>query len=182
MEQPKQIEDKVETQLNQLVSPDEMIVEMSKVLIPKINKIKCNIKKTEEYEKMKDSDELREAVALWLSDESAAIIKYGHISNWDTSNVTNMYCMFYGAKEFNEDIGTWDTSNVTDMSNMFFEAKKFNQYIGNLDTSNVTKMGSMFAYAHKYWMMEKPTKINLYVTNIITLLNKKLIYFINLFY
>ena len=43
---------------------------------------------------MKDSDELREAVALWRRDESIAITKYGHISLWDTSNVTNMKRMF----------------------------------------------------------------------------------------
>ena len=39
---------------------------------------------------MKDSDELREAVKLWLKNESTAIIKYGHISLWNTSNVTDM--------------------------------------------------------------------------------------------
>ena len=40
---------------------------------------------------MKDSDELREAVKLWLRDEFTAILKYGHISLWDTSNVTDKY-------------------------------------------------------------------------------------------
>ena len=43
---------------------------------------------------MKDSDELREAVKLWLDDETTAIIKYGHISLWDTSNI-DMDNMFY---------------------------------------------------------------------------------------
>ena len=69
---------------------------------------------------MKDSDELREAVALWLSDESKAIIKYGHISLWNTSNVTDMSNMFYNATNFNEDIGGWDTANVTNMNSMFY--------------------------------------------------------------
>ena len=40
---------------------------------------------------MKDSNELREAVKLWLRDEFTAILKYGHISLWDTSNVTDKY-------------------------------------------------------------------------------------------
>ena len=61
---------------------------------------------------MKDSKELSEAVKLWLDDESKAIIKYGHIGNWDTSKVTEMYSMFHGAKKFNQDIGGWDTSKV----------------------------------------------------------------------
>ena len=48
MEQHTKIEDKVEALLNQLVFPDEMIVKMSKLLSPKKNKIKFNIKKVEE--------------------------------------------------------------------------------------------------------------------------------------
>jgi surface protein len=86
------------------------------------------------FYKMKDSDELREAVKLWLKDESKAITKYGHIGNWDTSNVTNMSWMFYDAKEFNEDIGNWDTSNVTNMRGMFYNASKFNEDIGKWNT------------------------------------------------
>jgi hypothetical protein len=41
------------------------------------------------------NDELRKAVKLWSTNESKAITKYGHISLWDTSNVTNMNLMFY---------------------------------------------------------------------------------------
>ena len=39
---------------------------------------------------MKDSGELREAVKLWLEDKSTAKTKYGHISLWNTSNVTDI--------------------------------------------------------------------------------------------
>jgi len=95
------------------------------------------------FYKMKDSDELREAVKLWINNESKAKTKYGHISLWDTSNVTDMVGMFAGAKEFNEDIGGWDTSNVIDMSWMFHKAKMFNKDIGGWDTSNVTDMSYM---------------------------------------
>ena len=89
------------------------------------------------FYQMKDSEELREGVQLWLTNESIAIIKYGHISLWDTSNVTDMSRMFYNATNFNHDIGSWDTSNVTDMSWMFRCASKFNQDIGNWDTSKL---------------------------------------------
>ena len=41
-------------------------------------------------------------------------------SSWDTSNVTTMYSMFYGASVFNEDISSWNTSNVTTMYAMFY--------------------------------------------------------------
>jgi surface protein len=71
---------------------------------------------------MKDSKELRKAVKLWLEAESIAIIKYGHISLWDTSNVTDMRRLFGNATNFNQDIGGWNTSNVTDMSLMFYRS------------------------------------------------------------
>ena len=68
----------------------------------------------------------------------------GDISNWDVSNVTNMYAMFYFCKTFNKDISGWDVSNVTDMSYMFHWCKSFNQDISNWDVSNVTDMQAMF--------------------------------------
>jgi len=35
------------------------------------------------------------------------------LSKWDTSKVTNMWCMFMGARAFNHDLSKWNTSNVT---------------------------------------------------------------------
>ena len=82
-------------------------------LLHKIHSYEPNIYNTiirNVFYQMKDSGELREAVALWLTNESTAIIKYGHISLWDTSNVTDMSRMFDRAIKFNGDIGGWDTS------------------------------------------------------------------------
>ena len=42
---------------------------------------------------MTDSN-IFDAVELWLLDEDAADIKYGHITAWDTSAVTDMSCLF----------------------------------------------------------------------------------------
>ena len=39
------------------------------------------------------------------------IEKYGEISNWDTSSVTDMYDMFYGAESFNQPLNNWNVSN-----------------------------------------------------------------------
>jgi surface protein len=70
------------------------------------------------------------------------------ISNWDTSNVTNMSYMFYNAISFNQYIGSWNTINVTNMTSMFessigtaniFLANKFN----NGETSLVNLTGNM---------------------------------------
>jgi len=71
-------------------------------------------------------EDIRDAVELWWSDPDAAIEKYGHISQWDVSNVTNMAYLFLERESFNEDISTWDVSNVINMCFMFYEATYFN--------------------------------------------------------
>ena len=45
--------------------------------------------------------------------------KFGHISDWDVSQVTNMVRLFASSPTFNNDISRWNVSNVTHMSNMF---------------------------------------------------------------
>ena len=74
----------------------------------------------------------------------------GNISNWDTSNVTDMSKMFCCAQSFNQPLNNWDTSNVTDMSYMFGSAHSFNQPLNNWDTSNVTNMSFMFCDANSF--------------------------------
>ncbi|KAH8057449.1 hypothetical protein JL721_9698 [Aureococcus anophagefferens] len=57
-----------------------------------------------------DRSELKTAVDAWLADEDAATLTYGHISStWDTSAVTDMSQLFYGASTFNDDIGACGT-------------------------------------------------------------------------
>ncbi len=77
------------------------------------------------------------------------------ISDWDTSNVTNMSQMFRSAGSsaatFTLDLSSWDTSNVTDMSYMFSSAGSsaatFTLDLSSWDTSNVTDMSYMFSSA-----------------------------------
>jgi surface protein len=83
---------------------------------------------------------IRTAVAVWVSDATAAEATYGHISTWDTSGVTDMEKLFCAqeswsncntaAASFNEDIGAWDTSGVTTMDLIFNGASAFNQDLG----------------------------------------------------
>ena len=46
-----------------------------------------------EYICLNDTN-IHEAADLWVADEAAAMELYGHISNWDVSNVTDMAELF----------------------------------------------------------------------------------------
>ena len=73
------------------------------------------------------------------------------VSNFDTSNVTNMNRMFYNtgynSTNLTLDVSNFDTSNVTDMSNMFYytgyNSTKLNTSI-TIRNPNTTSYASMF--------------------------------------
>ena len=77
------------------------------------------------------------------------IDKYGHISEWNVSNVTDMSNLF-NESDFNEDISNWDVSNVTNMEFMFCDANQFNQPLNSWNVSNVKKMNWMFSGAESF--------------------------------
>jgi len=93
---------------------------------------------------------LKGAVKEYLRDERSAIRKYGDISRWDVSNVTDMKFMFEWAKSFNGDLSKWNVSNVRNMEYMFGSAKKFNGDLSKWNVSNVTNMSHMFYEAESF--------------------------------
>ena len=70
-----------------------------------------------------------------------------HISNWDTSLITNMNQLFKNKTTFNDDIGGWDTSNVEEMYEMFYGASAFNKEVRSWDVSNNYNMYQIFVNA-----------------------------------
>ena len=68
------------------------------------------------------------------------------LDKWDTSNVKEIYCMFACSKLQNVgDLSQWDVSSVESMSSMFACSEL--QSVGDLsrwDTSNVVDMDRMF--------------------------------------
>ena len=81
------------------------------------------------------NQDLRDAVRRWNTDaKSHLTLRYGHIHEWNVSQITNMSELFRGMKHFNENISNWDVSNVKDMSFMFFGATSFNMPLWGSNT------------------------------------------------
>ena len=97
-----------------------------------------------------DDTNFQIAVNLWFDNQADANATYGHISDWNTSAVTDMSNAFRDRTTFNEDIGNWDVSNVTNMADLFKGASSFNQDIGDWDVSSVRSMPKMFQEASSF--------------------------------
>jgi len=83
-------------------------------------------------------------------DPVAAEREYGHISQWDTEQVTSMRELFKWMSEFNEDISRWRVHNVKNMGWMFYHAYSFDQNLSQWDVGNVETMDCMFAGARSF--------------------------------
>jgi hypothetical protein len=94
----------------------------------------------------KSNTEFKYGIDIWFYNKKIAIEKYGHISRWNTINITNMDYLFFDRIEFNENITEWDVSNVREMNLMFYNTKKFNRNIGKWNIKNVTMAYQIFAY------------------------------------
>ena len=67
------------------------------------------------------------------------------LTDFDTSNVTNMTGMFQGLRASSVDLSSFDTSKVTNMSYMFSNYRNNILDLSNFDTNKVTNMYAMFA-------------------------------------
>ena len=65
----------------------------------------------------------------------------------DLSQTTDLTACFFGARNFNGDIGHWDVSTITHMREMFLNNSSFNQSLAHWDVSNVRTMRKMFRWA-----------------------------------
>jgi surface protein len=120
------------------------------------------------------NDDIGAAVDQWCFDRAAAEERYGHISDWDVSSVTDMKELFSFKKHFNDDICRWDVSKVADMSRMFYEAESFDQPVGDWDVSKVRNMSHMFCGARSFnrpvgdWDVSNVTNMGWMFSNALT--------------
>ena len=112
------------------------------IVIP--NDVKKLYLPTSEYNVLKliGGSGLRATKHMFVHCEAQSI----DLSNFDTSNVTNMQSMFYECKADSINLSSFDTSKVTNMSDMFCECKTQFLDLSSFDTSKVKSMYQMFAH------------------------------------
>ena len=97
------------------------------------------------------NENIRHVVNLWCEGSKEVLEKkFGHISKWDVSRVTDMSWLFVGQTTFDDNISEWDVSNVTRMKGMFHQARAFNQPLNQWNVSSVTDMSLMFRHTQHF--------------------------------
>ena len=66
------------------------------------------------------------------------------LTKYCTSKIVDMYLLFEGVYNFNQNISSWDVSNVTDMDYMFYNTFAFNQDLTQWCVSNFSSMPQDF--------------------------------------
>lgn len=93
------------------------------------------------------------------------------VSHFDTSKVQRMYSMFRSCNSLKSlDVSHFDTSNVTEMDCMFYECVSLeNLDVSHFDTSKVTDMGFMFMNCNKLKTLDVSHFDTSNVTNMIVM-------------
>jgi len=78
-----------------------------------------------------------------VGDKKAIIAQYGSIDKWDVKGVADFTQLFDARRldvlaDFNEDISNWDMSNAKLLTGMFYGSRQFNQDLTYWNVSGVT--------------------------------------------
>ena len=76
--------------------------------------------------------------------DCSSITTIPSIESWDTSGLINIFNLFNGATNFNDDVSGWDTSSATSLASMFKNASSFDQDLGSWDVTSITNAANMF--------------------------------------
>ena len=111
----------------------------------KFNDVETQVDSNDEgyFELYRDSDE---PITQFSKGTNYNLLKTLNVSNFDTSQVTNMSNMFRGCIGLTSlDVSKWNTSQVTNMSEMFYGCDGLASLdVSKWNTSKVTNMSNMF--------------------------------------
>ena len=107
---------------------------------------RIRLKKGENVISVEEYPELQYGFSFDEQSDKPEYIEDIILDEYDTSNVTDMGCMFCGCSSLESlDLSGFDTSNVTDMTRMFDGCCSLESLdLSGFDTSNVTDMTRMF--------------------------------------
>ena len=89
----------------------------------------------------KDKKELKKLLDKLIKERGCE----GNFNDIDTSNITDMSMLFtFSHPKFNGDISEWDVSNVEDMYDMFYGCNDFNCNLNKWNVNKVKDMRDMF--------------------------------------
>jgi surface protein len=144
----------------ELLVEDSEVVEKALLEAAQREKVRLERLSPDERERerklIRSDADIHEAAKLWCTDPSAAELRYGNISDWDTSSVTNMKELFVNAEEFNADLSRWRVGNVTNMVCMFEDATAFRSDLSQWDVGSGTDMSYMFESCDSFPVQHKP--------------------------
>ena len=69
---------------------------------------------------------MSDSVQVTAAKRSSIVSKHGLIQDWNTSEVTSMFELFYYKRTFNADLSKWNVARVTDMEGSTFHFPLFN--------------------------------------------------------
>ena len=122
-------------------------------------KVYLNKKSNEMFFSKSDEQKIKNILEIDLSNfdtsevTNMGLMFYGmsnlttlNVSHFDTSKVTDMSLMFHGMRDLSAlNLSSFNTSQVTDMHNMFYGMSNLTSLnLSNFNTSQVTNMGLMF--------------------------------------
>ena len=89
-------------------------------------------------------------IQRWMKDPEGSAADYGHISDWDTSNITSMRFLFDSSHRFKEDLSRWQVSRVTDFTGIFRNCTVFDGNLEKWDVTATVTMECMFCDAESF--------------------------------
>ena len=118
-----------------------------------------------------NDDQLKRAYEYWTENPEKAEVKYGHISSWDTSNVTDITEIYFKALESGIDISGWKLKFKE--NGLVFEKNKSGDFIVFHQNGKKRIQYSKVEFNDQYWYSNleskfettKDTKISIFDEN-----------------